>query len=412
MKSGLIVSLLFSLFGATLHAQRTCASFEYQQEQFKTNTLQKETLQAIENNLYQRQSGMQEGIIIKIPVVVHVLYHYPSEKISDAIIQSQIDALNKYFRRRNSDTTNTPAYFRSLAADCEIEFHLATSDSRKRSTNGIIKKYTPIAKWTNDDKMKFSSEMGDDAWDTKSYLNIWVCNLDKFAGYASLPGGEAIKDGIVISFKAFGAGNGNASGFDQGKTAVHEAGHWLNLRHIWGDTNCGDDGVDDTPTQASYTPGCPTTTRVTCGNGPHGDMYMNYMDFTNDECINMFSKGQKARMRALFASGGLRSSLLASKGLDKPLFELIPVPEEDPRWLHVQLFPNPASTEVTLDLSYDKRWIGKNIFVMNVNGQTINNVVITSQKQRIDVTKLSPGIYFLAAKKDDGESMKLKFIKL
>ena len=111
----------------------------------------------------------------------------------------------------DADTTNTPAYFRTLAADCEIEFQLAISDPRRRSTSGIVRKYTPITKWKADDQMKFSSSMGDDAWDPKSYLNIWVCNLEKFAGYATTPGGEENKDGVVISYTAFGTGIGTSS---------------------------------------------------------------------------------------------------------------------------------------------------------------------------------------------------------
>ncbi|MBK8951796.1 MAG: hypothetical protein IPM85_05195 [Chitinophagaceae bacterium] len=107
--------------------------------------------------------------------------------------------------------------------------------------------------------------------------------------------GDIQKDGIVISYNSFGV---NAAGvYGMGKTAVHEVGHWLGLRHIWGDAYCGDDGVDDTPRQASYTIGCPTDIRVTCGNAPYGDMYMNFMDVTNDGCLKMFTHGQKERMR-------------------------------------------------------------------------------------------------------------------
>jgi hypothetical protein len=270
-------------------------------------------------------SNRMEGNVIKIPVVVHVLYHSPTEKISDAQVQSQIEVLNRCFRHRNADSVKTPLYFKSLAADVEIEFQLATSDIRSRSTTGIIRKYTPITKWGFDDKMKFSANLGDDGWDSKSYLNIWVCNMDKLAGYSSLPGSDATKDGLVIDFDAFSTIN-PGSGYDLGKTAVHEIGHWLGLKHLWGDENCGDDGVSDTPKQASYTSGCPSAIRITCGNGPNGDMYMNYMDFTSDACINLFTKGQKARMRALFETGGFRNAILTSKGLDRPLIFESPLP--------------------------------------------------------------------------------------
>jgi hypothetical protein len=262
-----------------------------------------------------------------------------------------------------------------------------------------------------DDKMKFTAEMGSDAWDTKSYLNIWVCNMERLAGYASLPGSAENTDGVVIDTEAFGVTNPSA-GYGMGRTAVHEAGHWLNLRHLWGDEYCGDDGVMDTPKQASYNFGCPSGVRVTCGNSPTGDMYTNYMDFTRDNCVNLFTLGQKQRMRVLFEPGGARQSILASKGLQPPLISEAPVADEPPRWLHPQLYPNPVQTELTLDLAYDERWIGKTIFISGLNGQIVMNLTITSKNQRINVSRLQPGMYFLAAKKPDGESMKLKFIKL
>ena len=416
MKAKLIIALFTFASISQLSAQQRCSSAAYQQEELKNNPAQVKILQTIEaftnEQLKNRTATSRtEETIIRIPVVVHVLYHTQDEKISDARIINQIEALNKYFRRRNGDTMNTPVYFRQLAADCEIEFQLAISDPRKRSTTGIIRKYTPITKWKTDDQMKFSSSMGDDAWDTKSYLNIWVCSLDRFAGYSTIPGGDETKDGVVISNSAFGTANG-AAGYDMGKTAVHEVGHWLNLKHLWGDENCGDDGVSDTPKQATYTVGCPTTTRITCGNNPYGDMYMNYMDYTNDACINMFTQGQKARMRALFANGAVRSSILSSNGLSTPQTFESPLPTEDPKWLHPQLYPNPAINEVNLDLTYDTRWIGKTIFVTNLQGQNVMNVLITSKNSKINLSRLQAGIYFIAAKKDDGESIKERFIKL
>ena len=156
----------------------------------------------------------------------------------------------------------------------------------------------------------------------------------------------------------------------------------------------------------------PFRIRITCGNGPTGDMYMNYMDFTSDACTNLFTNGQKARMRALFAPGGARNGILSSTGLNAPLIFESPLPDDSPKWLHPQLYPNPATNEIILDLAYDIRWIGKTIFVTDLLGQSVMNVPITSKNQHIDISRLQPGMYFLAAKKDDGESMKMKFIKL
>lgn len=415
MKAGIIILFFTLALSIGLKAQDKCASASYLQNELTTNPGLEQQLNNIEEFTRQQLNSFLNsrtgGTIIKIPVVVHILYHTPGQKVTDAQVASQIDVLNKHFRRRNGDTMNTPQYFRNLAADCEIEFQLAKSDPKKRYTTGITRKYTPIEKWKADDMMKFSASMGADAWDTKSYLNIWVCNLDKFAGYATMPGGDAQKDGVVISIAAFGPGT-KPNGYDQGKTAVHEVGHWLNLKHTWGDANCGDDGVSDTPKQASYTMGCPTVVRITCSNAPYGDMYMNYMDFTSDNCINQFTKGQKDRMRTLFDNGGARNGIMVSKGLNNPLIFESPLPAEDPRWLHVKIYPNPAQNEVFLDFAYDIRWIGKTIFVTNIQGQQVMNVTITSKNQRIDISRLQPGLYFLAANKDDGESMKQRFMKL
>jgi hypothetical protein len=408
MKAVLFYVLVSIGFVGHLAAQKSCATVSYTQRQLQNNFSVAGNLNSTSSFSRQETAtpgveGISSASVITIPVVVHILYHYPDEKISDAIVIQQLKTLNECFRRLNADSVNTPAVFRSLAADCEIEFKLATSDPKKKYTTGIVRKYTPVTSWSFDDKVKFSAEMGDDAWDTKSYLNIWVCNLEDFAGYSSIAGGPQNTDGLVLGFSVFGQ--------DQ-KTIVHEAGHWLNLKHLWGDENCGDDGVSDTPKQAGYTVGCPTGVRITCSNGPNGDMYSNYMDFTSDECTNLFTLGQKARMRALFATGGLRNSLLTSKGLDAPLIFEIPVPEEDPKWLQPRLYPVPATTQLILDLSYDIRWVGKSIQVTNLQGQTIMVVTITSKIHQIDISRLQPGMYFIAAKKGDGESIKQKFIKL
>ena len=402
----------------TLHlaAQRNCATFSYQQQQLQQDPTLASSIEKVEfftrqyTNANNSLSRTLQGNVIKIPVVVHILYHYPTENISDDRVMQQIQALNQAFRRKNADTTNTPARFAGIAADCEIEFQLAISDPQKRNTTGIIRKYTPIKEWKADDKVKFSSEMGDDAWDSKSYLNIWVCNLDKVAGYASLPGGPLEKDGIVIGFPVFGLGT--VPGFDKARTAVHEAGHWLGLHHIWGDDYCGDDGVNDTPQQAVYNSGCPSGIRITCSNGPYGDMYMNYMDFTNDACMNMFTLGQAQKMHALFAVGGARHEITNSWGLNSPLIVQAPLPDNSPQWLHPQLFPNPAATQITLDLSYDVRWIGNVITIMNMQGQVMIQLTISSKLQTINVSQLPAGAYLLTGRKIDGEVIKQKFIKL
>jgi hypothetical protein len=415
MRTKLILAFLTLVICQQLTAQRNCVTSAYNQQLLQSNPSLVEGFRDAEQfardiSINKPSLRTLQGSVIKIPVVVHIIYHFPGENISDAQVMKQLEVLNQAFRRKNPDTINTPARFAPLAADCEIEFHLATSDPLKRNTTGIIRKYTPIREWEADDQVKFSSQMGDDGWDSKNYLNIWVCNLRNVAGYSTLPGGPADKDGIVIGFPVFGMGT--MSGFDKGRTAVHEVGHWLGLRHLWGDEYCGDDGVGDTPKQAVYNAGCPTGIRITCNNGPVGDMYMNFMDFTNDACMNMFTQGQAQRMHAYFAPGGARYSIINSWGLNPPLVVQAPLPEDSPQWLHAQLFPNPTTSKFTVDLSYDVRWVGRNLTITNLNGNVVMQVVITSKIQTIDASRLPAGMYILAGRKEDGETLKQKFIKL
>jgi Pregnancy-associated plasma protein-A/Secretion system C-terminal sorting domain len=413
----ILIGILIFSFGQ-LAAQRACSSADYLQNELRTNPSLAGQVTRIETFIKQQIATAQiinasarvQTFTIKIPVVVHILYHLPGENVSDQEVFSQIDMLNKCFRRKNADSVNTPAVFKSRAADCEIEFQLAISDPKRKNTTGIIRKYTPIAYWQADDQMKFSAQMGDDAWDANNYLNIWVGNIRKVAGYSSVPGGPADKDGVVIDYTVFGTNS--SSGYEMGKTAVHEVGHWLGLKHIWGDAFCGDDLVDDTPKQGDYTVGCPSGIRTSCGNTATGDMYMNYMDYTNDACINLFTEGQKTRMRTLFAPGGARYSILSSYGLSLPLIVESPLPEESPKWLHPQIYPNPATNELILDVAYDVRWVGKIISVTNVNGQQVMQLSITSRIQKIDISKIRPGLYFISAKKEDGSYIKQKFIKM
>ncbi len=191
-------------------------------------------------------NGKGSNQVIRVPVVVHVLYNAPESNISDEQIKSQLNAMNRDFGRQNGDTINTPQRFKSVAADVQIEFVLATADPKGRATNGIVRKQTAVAEWNMDDKIKFSASGGDDAWDSRYYLNIWVGKLRSLLGYSSAPGGPAEKDGLVISAAAFGTQNVSPP-YNMGRTVVHEAGHWMGLKHIWGDTYCGDDLVGDTP---------------------------------------------------------------------------------------------------------------------------------------------------------------------
>lgn len=309
---------------ATLfEGKRKCAAHEYNEDLMAKDASFRENQQQIEEfttRFIAENRGLQSRAVITIPVVVHVVYKTAAENISDAMIQSQIDVLNADFRKLNSDVSNVPPAFAGLAADYEINFCLAKRTPTGLATNGIERKATTNKKlFSTNDGVKSTKTGGLNAWDASKYLNIWVCNLSGgVLGYAQFPGGTAAAaatDGVVILYSAFGY-DSPAAPYNLGRTATHEVGHWLNLRHIWGDASCGNDQVADTPTQQTANYGCPIYPHKTCSNA--GDMTMNYMDYTDDACMYMFSTGQKSRSQSLFAAGGSRASLITSNGCTPP----------------------------------------------------------------------------------------------
>jgi hypothetical protein len=260
--------------------------------------------------------------ITRIPVVVHVVWNTQAQNISDAQIQSQIDVLNRDFRKTNPDVAQVPQVWQSLVADARIEFFLATTDPNGNTTTGITRTQTQTTSFSQQgNPVKSAATGGADPWPANRYLNIWVCQLSGgLLGYAQFPGGPAQTDGVVILHSGFGTTGTAAAPFDRGRTATHEIGHWVNLFHIWGDDGTGCNGTDevaDTPNQADENYGCPTFPSISCNNGPNGDMFMNYMDYTDDACMYMFTAGQVARIQA--ALDGPRSSIGAQTAWTNPI---------------------------------------------------------------------------------------------
>jgi hypothetical protein len=242
--------------------------------------------------------------LVTLPVVVHVVYSDATGNISDAQVKSQIQALNRDYRTKNADRSKVPAPWKSLVTDAKIEFALATKDPDGKPTNGITRTETDVAEFGPDNKVKAASTGGADAWPRDKYLNFWVCNLGSgLLGYAQFPGGPAKTDGVVILATAFGTRGSVQKPFDKGRTATHEVGHFLGLRHIWGDKNdcTGSDFVADTPPAQQPNYGTPAFPHITCNNGPTGDMFMNYMDYVDDAAMFLFTTGQVARMNATLA---------------------------------------------------------------------------------------------------------------
>ena len=314
MKKIVLLLCLFTI--SNFFAQeRNCSAMENLSYRMQKDPELKQRMENIEaftqQRIQQYQTNRIDGSVITIPVVVHVIYNNANENISDAQIQSQLDVLNEDFRRTNSDANNTW----SQAADTEIEFCLATVDPNGNATSGITRKSSNKTSWGTNDAMKKSSQGGVDPWDTSQYLNMWVCNIGSgLLGYAQFPGGSAATDGVVMGPNYFGSSD-KGSGFylsapfDKGRTTTHEVGHYLNLRHIWGDGACGtDDFVSDTPESDAANYGC-STGHSSCGTT---DMVQNYMDYSDDSCMNLFTQGQKNRMRSILEPGGFRYNLALS----------------------------------------------------------------------------------------------------
>jgi len=322
-------------------AQERCGTVEYDNYKKRLNPnlenkrsfedwLKKQKLQKDFESDFSRTNAL----VITIPIVVHVVHNGEAvgtnSNISDAQIMSQIDVLNEDFRRLNADTTNTPQMFLPVATDVEIEFVLAKQDPEGLPTNGILRVLGTKSSWVFADDLQLKSLS---YWPAEDYLNIWVAPLaDSRLGFAQFPvsnlegleeaSNNRLTDGFVVDPEAFGSINIDpnaklASRFNLGRTAIHETGHFLGLRHIWGDGGCNvDDFCIDTPISSGANTNCPAPgSRDSCGSI---EMFQNYMDFTDDGCMNIFTLDQKDRMRIVMDYSPRRKTLPTSHALIEP----------------------------------------------------------------------------------------------
>jgi len=341
----------------------------------------------------QNQVSLRE--IITIPVVVHIVWNTPADNFTDLEIEAQIDGLTADFRKRNENAAIIPPVFQPLAADVEIEFCLATVFEGKE-TNGIVRKETPFTgvgarRFSgNQRSICYDNEGGSDAWNPEDYVNIWVGQLNGPLGEATLPGMTDYKyeDGVFIDPRAFGFFCSSTSNYFSGRTLTHEMGHFFNLYHIWGENGCGiDDFVEDTPMQdKDYRGQCPSHPQVSCGSE---DMFMNYMDYVDDNCMAMFTHGQKKRMLAALDTFP-RESLKNSNGCDRTTTKNITLTPDD-----ILLFPNPASDCVHIDLDLDND-LPIRMAIFDTAGREIYaNQIFVKDLRTIDISNISNGIYFI-----------------
>ncbi|HLF33914.1 MAG TPA: M43 family zinc metalloprotease, partial [Cyclobacteriaceae bacterium] len=339
----MIILLLFINYNIVKAQDERCATVEFnryldsiypqrQSEKYFEQWLSKKKSEAIEAKLF---SAARKKSIYLIPVVVHIIHLGEplgeGTNISDEQVSSQIAVLNEDYRRLNPDTLRTPDIFKPVASDAGLEFRLATRDPDGNATTGITRVQGSKTSWnwdTDDELLKSMS-----FWPPEDYLNIWVCNLSgNFLGYSQypvtdLPGTQPPynreTDGVVIDYEAFGSVvKGSFSGirafYDRGRTTTHEIGHFFSLRHIWGDESgcAADDYCNDTPLQADSYADCSNLDHpVSCGTE---DMYQNFMDYTYDQCMNIFTIDQAQRMQIVLENSPRRASLLTSPGLLPP----------------------------------------------------------------------------------------------
>lgn len=284
---------------STVKLNRGCASHEIHEQQLRDNPLLAQKMADIERMTDQAifENRIVNGVL-EIPVVFNVLYRTTAENISQAQLQSQIDVLNADFQGTNSDYNSSNPY-NSVRGAFNVRFVL----------DNVVRKSTTKTTWGTSDAMKKTASGGIAATSPTTKLNYWVCTIGGgILGYAQFPGGASATDGVVVDSKYTGTNGTATAPFNKGRTATHEIGHWMNLRHIWGDATCGSDLVADTPTHNAANSGVPAVGhRSTCTGQPL-EMFMNYMDYTDDRGMYMFSSGQVSRMAAIFSTTGPRQS--------------------------------------------------------------------------------------------------------
>ncbi len=389
-----------------------------------------------QHNAYKRNSDS----VLRIPVVVHIVYKTTQQNIPDSLVYSQIEILNRDFRRQNSDTATLRSIFDGLGKDSGIEFYLAFEDPDGNPTTGITRTQTTRDAFTFSlfgggglDDVKFDSLQGKNSWNTNEYLNIWVCNtvdpqsfFGAVLGYAYPPQGapnwpvdafpaDPRVEGVVIHFEVFGSPNPYAVGdfavANKGRTAVHEIGHYLGLRHIWGDgqaaifggTDCTvDDGIADTPNSGNNSQAGCNANKNTCNDGPGDlpDMWENYMDYSEESCQTIFTEGQVDIMRAMLQTA--RSGLLQGKCIDTTNVGV----KESITTLAVNIYPNPSSGIINIDFGTVTNNV--KVSITNTIGNVVSEFVFNNNQSQyaINTNNFSKGIYFMHIKSGDRTAIK------
>ncbi len=403
-----LITLLVIITSFSALSQRTCATMDILRQRMEADpefALRHQEMMDFIYNPNNPQTLFRQtnapNIVVTIPVVFHVLYKNATQNISDAQINSQLDALNRDFRKLNADfNTVVPAAFRPLGADMEIVFCKATRTPSGVASTGITRK--SVASSFNFQNQYYTST-GEPAWDPTKYLNIWIgrFNNNQLLGFAYLPGTAPSigEDGLCIGDQYFGTTGTASAPFNNGRTGVHEIGHYFGLLHPWGDDGvaCGnpyvnqftpsnDDRVADTPETDNPHYDCPTfpSNTNTCTSSTNGAMFMNYMDYVNDACMAFFTAGQKTIMQNTLA--GPRLSLLSSNGCASLGLNEVEAIKA------IAVYPNPVSKYFMItspQVSIDE------VEIFNTVGQLVKTQKLTQTNNVINIEDLAAGTYYL-----------------
>lgn len=432
MKKVTLFALLFSVINLSSFAQntRTCGTMD-NISAAEMEAFEKSITPFVEDYIKNQTEGKNsKKTVYTIPTIVHII-HNTTENVGSgrnipySRVVSQINILNDDFRRTNSDASNTPSYFQGVAADCEINFCLITkypsghpNAGQSLPEVGVDRVSTAAISGISNTSSGYSMNTINStikpatSWNPNEVMNIWVCQLQSgLLGYATFPSSStssstANVDGTVMGYQYFGY-NSAAYPFHKGRTTTHEVGHWLGLYHIWGDDNgacSGSDQCSDTPNQANATSGCPSGKRTDNCTSGNGIMYQNYMDYSNDACMNLFTSNQKARMQSVMANYPRRktlnnfSSTLCSTQTDIDEFANS----------NVNIYPNP--TKGNINISFEKN-TDATIEVYNMVGKLVSSNNLTNKNfTSINLNNQPIGVYFLRVK--SGNSTKTERIML
>jgi hypothetical protein len=407
-KKYLVLAFLFYTFCSVAQSIPShCGTTHYLNILKAEDPLVEGKLQAMEvqTQEYISRHKVSNSSVIVIPVVFHIVYNTPAQNLPDGVIREQMVMLNADYAKMNSDTSNVPAIWKPIAANTQIQFRLADFDTLGNPTTGIIhtsSANTTFANSPSDHKINFATLGGANAWNRNHYLNIWVCNLGSgILGYTQLPGvGPATRDGCVINYIAVGK-TGATAPYNLGRTITHEVGHWLNLDHTWGDDYgycTGTDYVADTPNEANanYSNYPPFTVKLdSCSPAAPGFMWQNYMDYTDDAGMCLFTAGQVQRMQATL--NGPRDSIRFSPAVWPAAVRQIDLNRA------VSVYPSPSTGTVYLKFNGISGKTGIRVF--DISGNQVYGQVLESSDTAasVDLSGFSGGIYFFEIKCENSQ---------